>query len=86
MRQGIDVRNGTDKGDRNGPEDDENSDHSGSREAANDSLPPLDSEVLPDDFAWSHTSVARGHVEDLVMSQTLIGGLGLSESGEFDED
>jgi len=82
----VDVRNRTDECNRNGPEDDKYGDHSGSGKAANDSLPPLDPQVLPDDFVWSHTGEARGHVEDLVMGQTLVSSLSFGESGEFDKD
>lgn len=81
----VDVGDGTDKSNGDGPEDDEDADKTDHDDLAEDTLPPLDVEVTPDDFGRCHASETRLHVQDVVVSQTLVGGLSIIDGSEFDE-
>ena len=66
--QEVDVRDGTDNGSRNGPEDDQSTNESNGGTVADNALPPFDAEVRPDHLSRVKTDVAGSHVERQVVS------------------
>ena len=81
----IDVGDETNNSNRNGPEDNESGDSSGSRSNFDKSLPPLQFKVRPDDLARSDPDITRGHVERLVVSKNLKGDLCGGLRSKFNE-
>lgn len=82
----VDVADGTDKGDGNGPEDDHGRDEGDDDIAADHSLPPRNRERLPDNLAGTDADGPRRHLEPLVVGEDLGGALGIGLGAELDKD
>ena len=68
MVEAVDVRDGSHSCHGNGPENDEETDKGDGSDVPDDSFPPFDPEILPDDFVGVDANEAGTHVKGLVMS------------------
>src|SRR3569833_572945 len=80
------IADDADGGDGDGPEDDQGGDEAEDGVAADDLLPPRDTERRPDDLGRCDADIPRGHVQAFVVREDLEGGLGLALGAELDED
>lgn len=67
MVKTVDVRDRSYSCHRNGPEDDECADKGDGHDVSDDTFPPFDPEILPDDFVGVDADKAGAHVQGLVM-------------------
>lgn len=85
LREIVDVGDGTDNSDGNGPKDDQRNNGSGGGPEFDQALPPEKSHVRPDHLFRSNANITRRHVQGLVVSQSLVSNLGRRLRVEFDE-
>ncbi|GJD00775.1 hypothetical protein ColKHC_09600 [Colletotrichum higginsianum] len=80
------LRDDTDKGDGDGPEDDEGGDEGDDGVSPDDLLPPRDTEGLPDDLGGLDSDVLGRHLKGLVMGRDLERGLSIRLGVKLGED
>lgn len=82
----LNVGDGADKGDGDGPEDDHEGDEGGAAGLDDGSLGLLDGHVLPDDLVGRHAHLLGRHLGRLLLDRLAEGGLGRCERVELDKD
>jgi hypothetical protein len=81
----VDLGNSTNGSDWDCPENDESDDERNDNDLADNTLPPLDVQVAPDDLGRCHSSITGLHVQDVVMGQALVCSLRFVHRGELNK-